>query len=243
MKQRLLVLLLLIFSVSTVTAHSVGLLMVATGKYIQFIPALIESARKFFCKGHDVHYFVFTDGTLQTEADTTLIFQKRLGWPHDTLKRFSMYAAHADAYQHLDYLFALDADMLFVDYVGSEILSERVATLHPCLVNQRGTYETRAISTACVKPTEGTHYFAGGFNGGTSAEFLKMARTITSNIEKDLEQDFIALWHDESHLNRYFIDNKPTLILCPDYCYPEGWDLPFNPKLVALLKDHKKFQN
>ncbi|BDC34778.1 hypothetical protein Noda2021_07360 [Candidatus Dependentiae bacterium Noda2021] len=243
MKHRLLTLLFLIFFARIANAHSVGLLMVATGKYVQFIPQLIESARTYFCKGHDVHYYVFTDGNLQPAPDTTIIFQQRLGWPHDTLKRFSMYASHADQYQHHDYLFALDADMLFVDYVGSEILSDRVATLHPCLVNQRGTYETRSISTACVKADEGTHYFAGGFNGGSSKEFLKMACTITANIEKDLEHGFIALWHDESHLNRYFIDNKPTLILCPDYCYPEGWDLPYNPKLVALLKDHKKFQN
>lgn len=222
---------------------TIGLLIVATGKYIQFVSPLIESARKYFCVGHIVHYYVFTDGLIEHADDTTLIFQSRLGWPHDTLKRFSMYSQHADQYKHHDYLFALDADMRFVDYIGPEILSDRVGTLHPCLVNQRGTYETRANSTAYVASHEGSHYFAGGFNGGSSAEFIKMAQTISTNIEIDLTHNLIALWHDESHLNRYFIDNQPTCILSPDYCYPEGWDLPFHPRLLALLKDHKTFQN
>ncbi|MFZ5953488.1 MAG: hypothetical protein ACOYT8_00130 [Candidatus Dependentiae bacterium] len=224
------------------TKKSIGLLIVATGKYIQFVPPLIESARKYFCVDHTIHYYVFTDGTMNTGQDTTLIFQSRLGWPYDTLKRFSMYAQHANRYCHHDYLFALDADMQFVDYVGSEILSDRVATLHPCLLNQRGTYETRNCSTAYVAPYEGTYYFAGGFNGGSTTEFIRMAQTITANIEKDLEHNFIALWHDESHVNRYYIDNEPTCILSPDYCYPEGWDLPYHPRLLALLKDHKTFQ-
>lgn len=246
MKRQSLLLFFMFFLFPICYAHeakkSIGLLIVATGKYIQFVEPLIASARTFFCPDHNVHYYVFTDGTMPTDADVTLIYQARLGWPHDTLKRFAMYAQHADLYNHHDYLYALDADMRFVDYVGSEILSDRVATLHPCLVNQRGTYETRPESTAYVSTHEGSHYFAGGFNGGSAYEFIKMANTITAHIERDLAHNLIAVWHDESHLNRYYIDNPPTCILSPDYCYPEGWDLPFHPRLLALLKDHKAFQ-
>jgi histo-blood group ABO system transferase len=86
-------------------------------------------------------------------------------------------------------------------------------------------------------------YFAGGFNGGSSIEFLKMCDKISTNIEKDLQNGYIAIWHDESHLNRYFLDNPPTKILDPGYCYPESWGLPFSKKLLALDKNHEEMRS
>lgn len=221
----------------------VGLLIVATGKYIQFVETLIESAEKYFCRNHNVTYFIFTDGQL-TRANNNIVtvYQQRLGWPYDTMMRCSMYYKHKMLYKNFDYLFATDADMLFVDDVGDEVLGERVATQHPGFVGKRGTYEQRSISTACVKSHEGQYYFAGGFYGGSSKEFLKINKTMFDNIEKDLEKKFIAVWHDESHLNRYFIDNKPTVILSPSYCYPEHLQLSYDRKLLALYKNHAQLR-
>ncbi len=203
----------------------VGLLIVATGKYIQFVEPLIKSARKHFCTNHDVTYFIFTDRYLEPQKDVVPIEHKRLGWPYDTMMRCAAYYSNKEYYEHFDYLFATDADMRFVDTVGEEIFGDRVATQHPGFVNKRGTYETRAISTAYVKRNEGQYYFAGGFYGGSAQEFLKMNKTMVENIQKDLTKNIIAVWHDESHLNRYFIDNPPTNILSPSYCYPESWRL------------------
>ncbi len=222
-------------------AH-VGLCIMATGKYIKFVQPLISSARKHFCANHSVHYFVFTDQSFATADDSIRIEQKRLGWPHDTLMRFEVYAKQAELLEKMDYVFALDADMRFVGRVGDEILADRVATRHPGFVGKRGTYETNPISTACVKQSEGRYYFAGGFYGGSREEFLKMARTVTGNIKKDLAKSFIAVWHDESHLNRYYIDNPPTKILSPAYCYPENRRLPYPKKLLALVKNHAQIR-
>ncbi len=105
----------------------------------------------------------------------------------------------------MDYLFACDADMLFVDYVGDEIMGDLVATQHPGFTKKRGTYEYRQDSTAYVAPDEGECYFAGGFYGGKKEAFLTMMRGLVNNIQIDLDNDLIAVWHDESHLNRYFI--------------------------------------
>ena len=92
---------------------------------------------------------------------------------------------------------------------------------------------------------EGKMYYAGGFNGGKPEHFLKMSQTIVDNVEKDWEKGLIAVWHDESHMNRYLIDNPPTVELNPSYCYPEaarinpgGWNVPFDAKIVALEKNH-----
>lgn len=228
---------------SALLADKIGLVVAATGKYISFVPPLIASARKHFCANHEVTYFIFTDGQLEAADDIVVIYQKRLGWPYDTMMRFGMYDGAREQLKEMDYIFATDADMLFVDTVGDEILSDRVATQHPGFVGKRGTYETRSMSTAYIAPHEGKYYFAGGFYGGKTSEFLKMVHTCLQNIQIDLSKNFVAVWHDESHLNRYFIDNAPTKILTPSYCYVENWNLPYKKRLMALVKKHEDFRN
>lgn len=236
-----------------VQTYKIGLLIMATGKYIQFVPPLIKSAKQYFCTNHHVTFFVFTDGDMQEMDNVIKIYQERLGWPHDTMMRFSVYDKHRELLSSMDYLFACDADMLFVDTVGDEILGAIVATLHPGFFGKEsicfdsgGGYETNPISTACVAAHEGQCYFAGGFYGGSVQEFLPMARINTHNIEIDLRKEYIAKWHDESHLNRYFIDNKPTKILSSSYCYPECGEkigYPIYPKkLIALDKNHSEIR-
>jgi histo-blood group ABO system transferase len=225
-----------------VHAARVGILIVATGKYIQFVEPLIKSANEHLLHAHEKTYFVFTDGQPPQESNVVRIQQERLGWPYDTLMRCAMYASHADLYADMDYLFAMDADMLFVDTVGDEILGERVATQHPGFVGRRGTYETDARSRAFVAHYEGSSYFAGGFHGASHDEFLKLINGMCSGILFDLENKYIAVWHDESHLNRYFIDNPPTVILTPSYCYPGNKRIGYPKKLVALDKNHAEFR-
>lgn len=224
------------------TQKKIGLCVAATGRYDQFIPDLIRSARIHFCKNHRVTFFVFTDGNIPNAPDIVRIEQKRLGWPYDTMMRFEMYFKNRNALTDMDYLFALDADMRFVDEVGSEILSDLVGTQHPGFVGKRGSYEVNPRSLACVKSHEGTTYFAGGFWGGSRNAFLKTCEEMTRRIHVDLKNGFIAVWHDESHLNRYFIDHPPTKILSPSYCYPESWNLPYKKKLLALDKNHAEFR-
>lgn len=221
----------------------IGLCITATGRYDQFVPNLINSARSYFCTQDSVTFFVFTDGTIPVAPDIVRIEQKRLGWPKDTMMRFEIYYNNRQALADMDYLFALDADMRFVNTVDREILSDLVGTQHPCYVGRRGTYETNTKSLAFVSPHEGTEYFAGGFWGGSKDSFLKTCDQINQRILVDLNNGIIPLWHDESHLNRYFIDYPPTLILSPEYCYPEGTTMPGTQRLVAIFKDLSKFRD
>lgn len=234
---------------SSIQAAHIGLLVMATGRYVEFVEPLVKSANQFFCPGHSVTYFIFTDQYLAPLDHVVCIYQKRLGWPYDTMKRNHVYAAHREAYEGVDYLFACDADMLFVDVVGDEILGDRVATLSPGFApgspfpRLRGAYETNPLSTACVRDDEGEYYFAGGFFGGRREEFLKIADATDANIDIDLAKGIIAEWHDESHWNRYCIDHPPTVILSPSYCYPENWKIPYKRKLLALDKNHEEIRN
>lgn len=225
--------------------NKVGLLIIATNKYIQFVKPLIESADSYFLLNQDVTYFVFTNQNIDIKSKRNIvkIDVEHKDWPWMTLGRYKIFSDNSKKLSELDYLYYCDADMLFVNMVGDEILSQRVATQHPGYFGKRGTPEINPLSLACVFPYEEMQYFAGGFNGGTSEEYLKMAHKISANIETDYSRGVIAVWHDESHMNRYFIDNKPTLILSPSYCYGESMNIPFDKKLLALDKNHSEIRS
>jgi histo-blood group ABO system transferase len=197
-------------------------------------------------KNHEVTMFVFTDKEMPKKEDLISLEHNHESWPNPTLKRYHVFDKYKNVLSKMDYLYYCDADMLFVDFVGDEVLPDTetglVGTEHPGFYGgRRGTYETNKESTAFVPRNEGFIYFAGGFNGGASSSFLKMSSVIKNNVDIDLKNDLIAVWHDESHINRYFIDNKPK-VLNPSYCYPESWNLPFDKKLLALDKNHNEIR-
>jgi histo-blood group ABO system transferase len=224
----------------------IGLLIISTNKYTRFLQPLIESADKFFLPKKEVSYFIFTNKDIEIFSNRKVvkIDVEHMEWPWMTLGRYKIFSDNSDALSEMDYLFYCDVDMRFVDVVGDEILSNRVATQHPGYYDRRGTPETNPLSLACVYDHEEMQYFAGGFNGGTSNEYLKMASHISNNIDIDYSKGLIAIWHDESHMNRYFIDNKPTKILDPSYCCVEQWiDCPFGRRLLALDKNHSEIRS
>jgi histo-blood group ABO system transferase len=144
-------------------------------------------------------------------------------WPSSTLHRFKFFNECEELISNYDYSFYIDADSLFVGQINPEdILSNIIGTLHPYLGNGEGTPERNPNSTAYITNGESNQYFCGGFFGGISSEFLNLSRTIESNINKDLKNGIIAIWHDESHLNRYFLNNTPTLILPLGYAADEN---------------------
>lgn len=229
--------------------YKVGMVVIATGKYIDFVFPLWESAKKHFLPGQDVTMFLFTDklsdSRLINEPKIRAYDQQHMAWPGPTLFRYNIFHAARKELEQMDYIFYCDADMRFVDTVGAEILSDRVGTIHPGFFDKPRTaftYETNVASKAYVAPHEGTVYFAGGFNGGTKMEFLQMCSVLSERIADDYKRGLIAVWHDESHMNRYFIDNPPTVQLSPSYCYPESWSLPFAKKLLALDKNHSEIR-
>lgn len=221
---------------------NIGICVMATGRYDSFIEPLVESARQNFCTDHNVTFFVFTDGTIPQAKDIVRIQQSRLGWPYDTMLRPEVYFKNRTTLQDMDYLFSMDADMRITGKVGKRILSDLVGTQHPGFYSKRGTYETNPNSVAYVEKNEGEFYFAGGFWGGTAKNFLQACKQISKNIRTDMDNGIMPLWHDESHLNRYFIDNPPTRVLTPAYCYWEGKVLPFKQRIVALNKDHSQYR-
>lgn len=221
---------------------STALILIATRpRYWKFAEDIIVSAKKFFIP-HDV--VLFTDKSEPFDVKFQFLHPP-YGYPDATLLRYHAVMSQYDLLSQYDNIFYADSDMLFVNIVTeNDILSDGItATQHPGyhVRNTCGTPETRPESTAYV-PNLRT-YFCGGFNGGKSNAYLKMAKTIRDGVDLDKSKGIIAIWHDESHLNRYLYYNPPARILSPSYCYPEGygggygWPADqYKPILLALEK-------
>ena len=68
-----------------------------------------------------------------------------------------------------------------------------------------------------------------------------MCESLSKNIDVDNDNGITAIWHDESHMNRYFIDNPPTKILGVEYCTPSSSVNKYT-KLSALVKNHEYYR-
>ena len=227
---------------------NIGLLVIATNKYIEFVGSFWESAKEFFLADtpHKIHLFVFTDMP-DVPGGTVRIQHEHKPWPYPTLMRYRVFADNEKALSEMDYVYYSDADMRFESLVGEEVLGDLVATKHPGFWDKpygffSQSYEQRPESLACMPAGKGKAYYAGGFNGGKREVFMAMVRELARRIDVDLSNDIIAVWHDESHMNRYLADNPPTVALSPAYCYQDELNMPFERKLVALEKDHAKWR-
>ncbi len=101
-----------------------------------------------------------------------------------------------------------------------------------------GTWERSASSTAFVPRALRRDYVCGGCWFGTKSGVLEMAESLRRKIEIDLQSDFIASFHDESHLNA-FISDKKIKILNPEFCYDPGYPQlkDVSPKILAVDKN------
>ena len=119
---------------------------------------------------------------------------------------------------------------------GNELVVVKHPATYHCHPNQL-TYERRPESTAWVPYNYGGLYVLGGINGGCPQTYCKMIRELKQRIDIDLQRGIVAIWHDESHLNRYIIEGSvPVKVLDSDYGWPEDWNLPFEKKIEILEK-------
>ncbi|MBY0476810.1 MAG: hypothetical protein K2Q24_04125 [Chitinophagaceae bacterium] len=227
--------------------NKVAILYICTGNYVIFWENFYKSFSRHFLPGYQKKYFVFTesnDASLQTANDVRVIYQKKLGWPYDTLYRFRMFYSIDEQLKDFDYIFFFNANMICLQDIDDRILpneQERLVVVkHPGFFDKDRslfTYETNPQSLAYIPDDKGEYYFMGGFNGGIGKYYRELIKTLKENIDYDLQTNkLIAIWHDESHLNRYMLDRSPK-ILSPAYGYPEGVELPFEQKIIILDKN------
>lgn len=228
--------------------------------YHSYLSPMVESAKKYLLKGHQVDFFSWTDMPQeQAPEGVTVIPQQPAEWPLPTLHRFHLFLREEERLKDYDYVLYVDADMLFVSPVGDEILGDLVAAQHPMYATKRGLippYEPNPESSAFI-PRPGRViekngkkmfeplYFAGGFQGGRSDKFIEAMKEMKSMIDKDFSSNYIPIWNDETIWNAYLFKNPPSVVLSPSYVYPDSliksyyipiWGKNYVPKIITLTK-------
>jgi hypothetical protein len=100
-----------------------------------------------------------------------------------------------------------------------------------------GSWETNVDSSAFVERSHRKVYFCGGIWMGQTRVILEMSEQLSRNINSDLQENVIAIFHDESHLNRYAVEKNPTK-LNPSYCFESTYSQlsTLNPVIIAVNK-------
>ncbi len=221
--------------------RNVLLLVSATGWYSGCLERLAKSARKHLFPGQLLDVVAFTDRPSEVPLGVEAVEQRACPWPYSTMMRYGVYLREKSRMLRYDYVFAIDADMEFVAPVSADVILPKtgiVAVHHPGFAGKPAEvfpYEKSMLSRACV--TDGKAYYAGGFIGGAAVDFVRMCEAIDTAIRDDLADGIVAVWHDESHLNRYLNAEPPAAALDPSYCRPEEYGSD-GARLLALKKNH-----
>lgn len=221
--------------------------LIATNKYMYFLEDVANSIDKFFFRDCEITVIVHTNLDIpETFSKYTRIkFVKNPivheEWPAPTLKRFSYFMSAKDFIESTDYSFYIDVDSIFIKDIDKTILPEEgmIGTIHPCLYNTTGTPDRNRESKAYIPHGSFNRYFCGGFFGGDSKSFLQFSDTLRNNIEIDLSKNIVAIWHDESHLNRFFYDTPPLVTLEYPFAVAETLQTPSKNSSILFLDKRK----
>ncbi|XP_055207422.2 histo-blood group ABO system transferase isoform X3 [Gorilla gorilla gorilla] len=239
---------------------TIGLTVFAIKKYVAFLKLFLETAEKHFMVGHRVHYYVFTDQpaavprvTLGTGRQLSVLEVRAYKrWQDVSMRRMEMISDFCERrfLSEVDYLVCVDVDMEFRDHVGVEILTPLFGTLHPGFYGssrEAFTYERRPQSQAYIPKDEGDFYYMGAFFGGSVQEVQRLTRACHQAMMVDQANGIEAVWHDESHLNKYLLRHKPTKVLSPEYLWDQqllGWPTVLRKlRFTAVPKNHQAVRN
>ena len=236
----------------------VAVIFIGTGKYLNFLPKYWEKVESNFLPGVEKTIFAFTDGELSDVPDNVkVVKQEHLEWPLITLLRFEIINKIKDELMNYDQLVFMDADTVVYDTVTTEeFFSDKpfFGVHHPCHFlgfpphnKLPGAFETNAASHGSIdlKQYSPKVYYQGCLWGGKIPEVFELIDLIDIRTQLDVKHNSIPVWHDESHINRFFIENEDRVhLLGPEYAYPEVFEshCDFDPKIVHLAKDNSKYQ-
>lgn len=235
---------------------SVAILYIATGRYTVFWDYFYQSAEKYLLPVCNKHYILFTDSddlidSLKAKNEqVTALKKEAMEWPFSTLMRFQFFLDAESIIKQHDFVFFFNANTEFLSTITEQDLlplnfdESLTLCLQPHMFHRsrkKYTYDRNPRSTAYIPYDEGEYYFTGALNGGKSEAYLELCHTLYNNTQSDLKNDVIALWHDESHLNKFALGRDDLKILPPYFTRGEREYWKKTSKLMFSDKSHYRF--
>lgn len=222
-----------------------------------YLEAFLQSAERHFMLGLPVTYYVFTDQPDKVphvelgpqRGIKVLQVQRASRWQDISMMRMKTIAdtIESDIRHQFKYVFCFDVDQVFSGRFGPEALGELVALLHAYyyrLPKRLYTYDRNPKSVAYMK--DGDFYYHAAVFGGSWKSVKALTENCYESIMEDKKNKVEALWHDESHLNKYMLLNKPSRVLSPEYCWdPDiGYRTDIRvPRLLWAPKDYTRLRS
>lgn len=248
--------------------NSVCLVFIGTAKYADFFPEWYDGVSKNVFKDCKKTVLAFSDRITEPmfrREGVIGVTMKHMEWPYVTLLRFQVIQS---ALEHLeksgvnvgDYFLFLDADLIAkTEITFSEVFGDEskdfVGVQHPGQLDNSSwnAFITNEESTACVtsicEDWKSKTYHQGCLWGGKIDSVKSMISECTKNIQIDLQNKIVADWHDESHMNNWFLKNYDNVsTLSSAFAFPdqEFWhqklsSLGISPRMLHLDKPHSEF--
>uniref|UniRef100_A0A673NJH2 Globoside alpha-1,3-N-acetylgalactosaminyltransferase 1, like 4 n=1 Tax=Sinocyclocheilus rhinocerous TaxID=307959 RepID=A0A673NJH2_9TELE len=219
----------------------------ALGKYTRFVKDFLESAEQHYFVGFRVHYYLFTDQPEsvpdvkigENRSLTVRKVQSLNRWQDISMGRMEKLEKliENELASEADYIFCLDIDTKFYGHWGVESLGRLVGVIHPWLFDtprNRFTYERRPKSQAFIPAGEGDYYYAGAAFGGSLEDVHHLTKTCREQLSIDAANSIEAVWQEESHLNKYFLLNKPSKLLSPEYMWRDIHESAAQIKIIRF---------
>ena len=235
----------------------VAITFIGTNRYLDYLPKYYENIEKYFLPNTEKVILAFTDGELNDTPDNLKVYhQEHLEWPYITLKRFEIINKARAVIDNMDWLVFLDADAIPVTTITEEeFLTDKplFGVHHPCHylgmdphTKAPGAYEQNPKCEAYVDVSKSLPpvYWQGCLWGGKVPHVCAMIDELEARVNRDLENDIVAVWHDETQINRYFLERTNDVhTFGPEYAFPEVFESQcnFSPKIVHLAKDNSKY--
>lgn len=234
---------------------SVAILYIATGRYTVFWDYFYQSAEKFLLPDCDKHYILFTDNAellsqQSSYSNVTMIEQEALEWPYIALMRYQIVLGISHILEKYDFTFYFNGNTEFLSEVPKEDLlplkADQKITLYlqPHVFHKNRNkypYDRNSESNAFIPYNQGHYYFAGGITGGRTKNYLEMCKILHNHTTSDLQKNIIALWHDESYLNKFALNRNDIKVLPPYFTKGENEYWKHTSKLMFSDKTHPRF--
>jgi hypothetical protein len=227
----------------------IGIYSIFIGRYTVYYKDFIENISSKFMPNYKKNFYIVTDADLPVYNENTVFYKTELiGWPYETLYRFKYFLQFKSV--DADVIYFLNANICCMQPITDILPDERKYVFtehHGQRFGYGSTFEKNSISTACVPYVANKvyNYIGGGFFGATKAEFIELCKKLDANITTDEKNGYIALWHDESHLNNYcnVVLNNNVRFLDMTYHIPGIWYPKYSESCKLLYFDKNAKMN